>query len=418
MPESNLLAETRELLATKTKRFHEANEAAKADDGSEDYSRAAVLEKLGASDMADAKSKVMALGVEIQEIGAQLDSLTLKSIKDAVASQDERMKRPIRPNIPGAPLSDEPKSFGELVVESKSYLELAGKSKMPGQALATVEMGVKAVMSTTAGWAPRAARTGRVVDFAIRPPQILDFIPVDQTDQFEIRWMEETTRTQSEAEVAESGTYAEDVFVFTERTSPVRKIGSQIPITDEQLDDVPQSRALVDNRLRFGLSARVDQQVIAGTGAGVTLTGIVSTAGIQTQAKGADSIPAAVLKSLTKVRVTGRAAPNAIFMHPTNWETTRLLTNAAGDFQFGSPLDAGDMRMWGLPVVLCESLTVGTALVGDYANYCQLLERKQIEVQVGWIASQFIIGQKTLRADVRVAFCVYRPAAFATVTGL
>lgn len=417
MPESNLLAETRELLATKTKLFHEANAAAKADDGTEDYSRAAVLEKLGAKDMADAKSKVMALGVEIQEVGHQLDTLTLASIKDAVSSQEERMKRPIRPNIPGPTLSDEPKSFGELVIESKSF---GGRvqSKMPGTILAVVDMGVKAVMSTTAGWAPRATRIPKVVDFAIRPPQILDFIPVDQTDQTEIRFMEETTRTQSAAEVAESGTYAEDVFVFTERTSPVRKIGSQIPVTDEQLDDVPQVRGLLDNRLRFGLNARVDQQVITGAGTGVLLTGITATAGIQTQAKGADSIPAAVLKALTKVRVTGRSVPNAIFMHPTNWETVRLLTNAAGDFQFGLPMDAGDMRMWGLPVVLCESLTVGTALVGDYLNYCQLWEKKQIEVSVGWINTQFIVGQKTMRADVRVAFCVYRPAAFATVTGL
>jgi hypothetical protein len=74
--------------------------------------------------------------------------------------------------------------------------------------------------------------------------------------------------------------------------------------------------------------------------------------------------------------------------------------------------------MWGLPVVQSEALTAGNAVVGAFSTYSQLLYKKGIEVQVGFINTQFIEGKVTLRADLRAAFVIYRGAAFAKVTGL
>jgi hypothetical protein len=39
-------------------------------------------------------------------------------------------------------------------------------------------------------------------------------------------------------------------------------------------------------------------------------------------------------------------------------------------------------------------------------------------VQTGYINTQFILGELTLRADLRAAFVIYRGAAFAKITGL
>ena len=39
-------------------------------------------------------------------------------------------------------------------------------------------------------------------------------------------------------------------------------------------------------------------------------------------------------------------------------------------------------------------------------------------VEVGFINDDFIKGKKAIRADIRAAFVVYRPAAFCTVTGI
>src|SRR3546814_10023048 len=48
-----------------------------------------------------------------------------------------------------------------------------------------------------------------------------------------------TTRAHAASEIAEGGAYPEAEFAFTERNMPVRKVGDSLPVTDEQLEDVP-----------------------------------------------------------------------------------------------------------------------------------------------------------------------------------
>jgi HK97 family phage major capsid protein len=135
-------------------------------------------------------------------------------------------------------------------------------------------------------------------------------------------------------------------------------------------------RSLLDNRLRFGLEARLDQQILVGDGISPNLQGVFTVSGIQTQAKGADSTANAIFKAMTLVRITGRAIPDTIVMHGTDWQNIRLAQNAQGDYQFGPPTVVGADTMWGLPVVQSEALTVGNAVVGAFSTYSQLSTRR------------------------------------------
>ncbi len=92
---------------------------------------------------------------------------------------------------------------------------------------------------------------------------------------------------------------------------------------------------------------------------------------------------------------------------------------ADGIYLWGNPSDAGTMRMWGLPVVSNESLTVGTALVGSFLlPWITLFERRGIVVERGFVGTNFTDGMQTIRASGRWAVAVYRPPAFCTATGL
>jgi hypothetical protein len=51
-------------------------------------------------------------------------------------------------------------------------------------------------------------------------------------------------------------------------------------------------------------------------------------------------------------------------------------------------------------------------------QYCELTERRGVQVQLGFVGTQFLQGQRTMRADLRVALTFFRPAAFCSVTGL
>ena len=110
--------------------------------------------------------------------------------------------------------------------------------------------------------------------------------------------------------------------------------------------------------------------------------------------------------------------PGAVIMHPSDWEQLRLLRTADGMYIWGSPSDQGTARVWGLPIAQSDAIAEGTALVGDYANFSQLYERRGVEVSMGYVGTQFTEGKQTMRADMRVALAVYRPAAFCSVTGI
>jgi len=307
------------------------------------------------------------------------------------------------------------KSLGSLFVESRAYKERNGGIGPESH----IEIELKTLMTTTAGWAPEVLRTGQVVDFATRPIQVIDLIPPGETNQAAVQYMEETTFTNAAAEAAEAGTYAESALVLTERSVTVRKIATFLPVTDEQLDDVPMIRGYLDQRLPFMVRQRLDGQVLTGNGTPPNMAGFLSTAGIQTQAKGADPSPDAVYKAMVKVRVTGRGMPNGLVYHPTNWQDVRLLRTADGIYIWGNPSDAGPERMWGLAVAQSDAITLGTALVGDFQNYSQLVTRRGIETQISNSHSTFFIeGKQAIRADMRAVLVVYRPAAFCTVTGL
>ena len=181
---------------------------------------------------------------------------------------------------------------------------------------------------------------------------------------------------------------------------------------------MPGVAGLIDGRLSLFLRRRLDLQVLVGDGTAPNLSGILDVSGIQTQAKGADPAFDAIHKAITLVAVTGAANPSNIVLHPNDWQDIRLTRTTDGIYILGNPSDPGVMRLWGLPVTVSDRITENTGLVGDFATHCELRPRRGIEVEVGFVNTQFTEGEQTIRAGLRTAFVVYRAAAFCSVTGI
>lgn len=309
------------------------------------------------------------------------------------------------------------KSIGELFVESNAL-----KGWTPGQVGPEADLDVevhdiKTLFQTSAGWAPFSPRGPRVVDFATRPIEVIDLFPMGETTATSIVYMEETTFTNAAVEVAEGAAKPEATLALTERTEPVRKIAVWLPVTDEQLEDVPQARSYIENRLGFMVRQRLDGQLLVGSGVAPNISGILNRSGIQTQAKGADPTPDAVYKAMTKIRTVAFSEANAAVFHPNDWQEIRLLRTADGLYIWGNPADAGPERIWGLAVAQSTALTENTGLVGDFRQ-SEVVMRKGLTVQVGFINDDFQKNRQSVRAELRAALAVYRPAAFCTVTGI
>lgn len=367
-----------------------------------------------AGDSAAIVEHIRALDAELNDLGTKAEALR------AVEAAAERAARipAQREDGDGAKGNDdarETKSLGRQFTASAAY---KGKSGNIGPE-AHLDIEVKTLMTTSAGWAPETNRTGRVVPYATRPVQIIDLLPQTTTGQAAVVYMEETTFTNAAAETAEAGSFPESALALTEQSSPVRKISTFLPVTDEQLEDEAQAQGYIENRLPFMLRQRLDGQVLVGNGTAPNLRGFLNVVGVQTQAKGADPVPDAVYKAMVNVRVTGRAFPGAVVFHPLDWQDVRLLRTVDGIYVWGSPSEAGPDRIWGLPVAQSDAITQNTALVGDFEGFSELSTRRGIDVQISNShGTYFVEGKQAIRADVRVALVVYRPTAFCTVTGI
>jgi len=418
------LKEKQDLLA---KAFEEAKSQTDSGESVYDLNKVRVFGS-GLSQNAVAE-KVRELNDECNDLGKQAENL------EAVEKAGRRANE-VHDDLPH-PTGDEGrsrKSIGAEVVGSKRYREWVKDgaknglsfrmdevypSDMLAKAGGTNTIREKTLFETGAGWAPESTRIPGFVEATTRPIQVLDIVPMAQTGQDQIVYMEETTRTHAAAETAEGGTYPEAAFAFTEQTSPVRKVATSIPVTDEQLEDVAQAEGFLNNRLTFGLRQRLDAQVVIGDGVAPNLTGIANTTGIQSQARGTDPIPDAIHKAMTLVRLNGRAATTHVIMHPNDWQSIRLLRTSEDQYIWGNPSDAGNPRIWGLPIVQSDAMAAGTAYLGAFTpEMGALYERRGVDIQVGFVGTQFVEGKRTMRADMRAAFVLFRPSAFAEVTGL
>jgi len=268
-----------------------------------------------------------------------------------------------------------------------------------------------------------------VLSILQREINVLDLVPRLSTDSDTIEYVREEVFDNQAAPVAEAtattgttGTKPESTLTFSTQTSPVRTIAHWVPVTNKTLSDAPQIRGIINTRLLLGLTLTLETQIISGNGVGENLTGILNS-GIQTRALGADTVLDAIFRARTMVRVNGKARPTAIVMHPNDWEAVRLAReNAAsatyGGYLMGPPSMVGANTLWGLPVVESEAMTENTTLVGDFSMGCSLFDREQAVIRVGFINDQFIRNMQTILAELRAAFVVWRPTAFARVTGV
>jgi HK97 family phage major capsid protein len=318
------------------------------------------------------------------------------------------------------------KTVGELFVESEAY---TGYQKaMRRGPVSEIELDPRAMMEkgweektllTTTGYAPQAVRTGLVLPGLLRRHVVADLLPSGTTDQIAIVYMEETTTTNAAAFVAEGGTKPESALAFTQRSSPVSKIATVLPVTDELLADVPAMRSYVEARLRLFLELAEETALLSGDGIAPNITGILNTSGIQTQAKGGDPTPDAVYKAMVKIQTNAFLDPTGVVFHPLDWQDIRLLRTADGIYIWGNPSEDAPERIFGLPVVKTTAMTQNTALVGAFNSAAQIFRRTGVSFAISDQHSDFFITNKLmLRVEERLALVVYRPSAFATVTGI
>lgn len=373
------------------------------------------------------------LMADMDVTGKQVDELRAIATADAnVKARQIEDKTPVNRVPVGAP-ANEAKTFlaqfkSAVIGENNSrwYMQRQKDYELDGvdpmQWLANP--GIKTLMTTSSdGYPPEVLRTGGVTLSIQRPVQFLDVLPMRTTTQTSLKFMTETVLTDTADAQTEGTAVTDSVLTYAESTGSIRKIGSYIKFTEEQISDEPGLQSLVEGRMVFMVRRELDREALVGTG-GANIVGLYNASGISTQAKGADPIFDCMYKGMTKVRVDGRTTPELFVLHSTTWQSIRLTRTSDGVYIFGSPMDGDSFRCWGLPVYLNEELTgtagSGTGLCAGVQEHVTLVMRTGVEIAINDAATSddFLKSILTMRATVRAGLEVRRAKTACTLTSL
>ncbi len=374
----------------------------------------------------DTQSKLDAVKTKNNEMDAlhkeYEDLLKLQKIRD---NADAKAGISDKPDIRSKSLEGKPqfKSLGTMFKESDVY-----KHGLKNVAF-DADIDLKSVMQTGSGWAPESLREPGVVRYAMKEPKVQRLFPTLTTGKDTIKYMEVTTYTNNAAEIAEETNaaaptaYGEGALALTERSVPIEKVATWIPVTEEQIEDVEGIEDFINTELVGMVIDKIDSQLVAGDGSTPNLRGVLNATNIQTQAKGADPTPDAFFKAMTKVRGvtagTGFGEPTGILIHPNDWQDIKLLRTADGIYIFGNPSDPGPDRLWGVLVTVTPAETENTGVVGDFTNFSRFYVKRGISIEkTNSHGNLFTAGVLAIKATVRCAAVYRRGSCFCKVTGI
>ena len=278
------------------------------------------------------------------------------------------------------------------------------------------------------GWAPQIIREPGWWSQGQRPVQLFDVIPKRPTNQSGVKYMLETTFDNKAVGVAENGEIPESVLDLTEQTVNIEKIGTVLPVTLEQLEDVDEVQMYLNERLPFMVAQKTDRDLYFGNGVSPNIRGIATVPNVLTEPltiqANVPTMPIQdILDARTRVRVNAFTRTSHIGMHPNLWAATIKQNLASDAITFGNPQNNYEMRLFGIPIfemdVFAYPTATGTAdvaVLGDFSMFSVIRIKRMLNITMGYNADDFIKDKVTLKATIRLCLVLYRPKAFCRVT--
>jgi HK97 family phage major capsid protein len=191
----------------------------------------------------------------------------------------------------------------------------------------------------------------------------------------------------------------EATLTFTPHNAALDTIAHWKAITRQALEDKARIQSIVEGALRRGLLQKIEKDLAAAIGTGVTAT-----------ADGAGNFLNGIRNGIAVVEGKGYS-PSVVLLNPSDYAALDIATISA----LGG---AGERRggFWGLRAIPVASLTAGTAIVGD-PQAVTLFQRGTAQVLVAdQHADLFLRNALVVLAETRVKSAVTEPAGLVKVT--
>jgi HK97 family phage major capsid protein len=343
---------------------------------------------------ADTKTALDAIGTQQRELADRLNSIEQK----ATAQPEQKGVS----------------SWGEQFIKSANYGAFAGGN------LNKLRVEVKnTLVGSGTNVAPQ--RNAGIVGGAFLPFAMEALLPSTTTSSNAIEFTKEASFTNSAAEAAEGAQKAESALTWSLVNMPVSTVAHWIKISKQLAADAPALAAYVNTRMRYGVNQKVDTQLVVGDGTAPNISGTYDTGNFTAHGYSNAAIAAisTTFKKLVLIRkviadlyAAGYPA-DAIVLNPADWATIEieLFTTAAGQTLY-SVNDAGQARLFGLPVIQAIGMAADTFQVGRFSEAYMIYNREGVVVEMSDSdGDNFQKNLITLRAERRLALATEKPAA-------
>ncbi len=314
--------------------------------------------------------------------------------------------------------SGETKSVGQMVVESEGFKALSHRASTGQINIGSFKTNLVNATGYQQPLVPPYIRPGIIMP-GLRRLTVRDLMPNTPVSSNLIEFVKESSFTNAAAmQTAEAALKAESALAFTLSSSAVQTLAHWIPVSRQLLDDAPAIQGYVNGRLMYGLKLVEENQLLNGDGTGTNLSGLITNATTYDTTRtnvATDTFIDVLSHAITQVQLSF-FEPNAIILHPSDWESIKLIkttgTASSGQYIFADPHSVETPALWGLPVVATQAIAQSQFLVGAFDMAAMVWDRNNATVEISREHSDFFIrNMAAILVEERLALTIFRALA-------
>ncbi|WP_152206797.1 phage major capsid protein [Marinobacter changyiensis] len=209
-------------------------------------------------------------------------------------------------------------------------------------------------------------------------------------------------------QLAEGDAKATQTLPTALQTVPIATIAVLLGASEQVIADAPQLQQFINSRLIYGVTQKLESEIINGAGGVSQINGLLNQATAFTttlDATAADGIGEAI----AELESTGWMA-GAVVLHPKAWQTIRSERNTAGEYVASGWDSPAGPNLWNVPVVTNAAMPETSVLVMDPSQVA-LLDRQQAQFEIGRINDDFQTNTLRMRSELRSGLAVMAPSA-------
>lgn len=296
-------------------------------------------------------------------------------------------------------------SLGEQFVKTPEFADfIKGRTEKARVELKNTVLG-SPTTTTTPQYQPG------IIPGAFRPLTINDVLPQYSTGTDLVVLTREASFTNNAAETAQAAAKPESAVTFNKYNVPVETIAHWLKVSRQLMMDAPAVVSYIETRLRFGVDAKVDAQLLNGDGTSPNISGLRDTGNFTVYTPtAADRLTDAINRAKYALWAIGYIA-DAVIVNPADWGAMEIAKATDGHYLYGTPGTVSGMNPFGVRVVISSQMPAGQFQIGQYGVSTGVWNRESTIVEMGYVNDDFTKNLVTLRAERRLGLEVSVPAA-------